>query len=278
MTVLYSSCSTKFKNHWLEDGKGKLQTIIFERAETSPNTMFHDLTFIFKYCQKEIQQKDQGALGPRLFGLILCHWLLISSLLPSLLLPLSISPQLSQTQVMHTLKLWVFFIFTKMQISEKDLFAFWNWSIDSVQFSHSVVSNSLRPHESQHARPPCPSPTPGVRPNSCVSSQWCHPAISSSVIPFSSCPQSLPVSESFPMSQLFGWGGQSMWSFSFSIIPSKEHPGPISFRMDWLGLLAIQGTLKSLLQHHSSNASIFFCTQPPLWSNSHIHTWPQEKP
>ena len=145
MTVLYSSCSTKFKNHWLEDGKGKLQTIIFERAETSPNTMFHDLTFIFKYCQKEIQQKDQGALGPRLFGLILCHWLLISSLLPSLLLPLSISPQLSQTQVMHTLKLWVFFIFTKMQISEKDLFAFWNWSIDSVQFSHSVVSNSATP-------------------------------------------------------------------------------------------------------------------------------------
>ena len=79
----------------------------------------------------------------------------------------------------------------------------------SVQFSHSVVSNSLRPHELQHARPPCPSPTPGVHPDSHPSSQWCHPAISSSVVPFSSCPQSLPASESFPMSQLFAWGGQS---------------------------------------------------------------------
>ena len=79
----------------------------------------------------------------------------------------------------------------------------------SVQFSRSVVSDSLRPHESQHARPPCPSPTPGVHPNSHPSSWWCHPAISSSVVPFSSCPQSLPVSESFPMSQLFAWGGQS---------------------------------------------------------------------
>ena len=79
----------------------------------------------------------------------------------------------------------------------------------SVQFSHSVVSNSLRPHELQHARPPCPSPTPGVHSNSCPSSQWCHPAISSSIVPFSSCPQSLSESRSFPMSQLFAWGGQS---------------------------------------------------------------------
>ena len=81
--------------------------------------------------------------------------------------------------------------------------------LTSVQFSHSVMSNSLWPHESQHDRPPCPSPIPGVHPNSCPSSQWCHPAISSSVIPFSSCPQSLPASESFPKSQLFTWGGQS---------------------------------------------------------------------
>ena len=124
------------------------------------------------------------------------------------------------------------------------------------QFSHSVVSDSLWPLESQHARPPCPSPTPGVYPNSCPSSWWCHPAISSSVVPFSSCPQSLPASESFPMSQLFAWGGQKYWSFSFSISPSNEHPGLISFRMDWLDLLAVQGTLKSLLQHHSSKASI----------------------
>ena len=80
----------------------------------------------------------------------------------------------------------------------------------SVQFSRSVVSNSLRPHELQHARLPCPSPTPKVYPNSCPSSRWCHPTISSSVVPFSSCPQSLPASGSFPMSQLFTWGGQSI--------------------------------------------------------------------
>ena len=82
-------------------------------------------------------------------------------------------------------------------------------AIISVQFSRSVVSEFLRPHESQHARPPCPSPSPGVHSNSCPSSRWCHPAIPSSVVPFSSCPQSLPASESFPMSQLFAWGGQS---------------------------------------------------------------------
>ena len=130
------------------------------------------------------------------------------------------------------------------------------------------MSDSLRPHEPQHARPPCPSPTPGVHSNSRPSSQWCHPAISSSVIPFSSCLQSLPASESFPMSQLCTrW--PKYWSFSFSIIPSKEHPGLISFRMDWLDLLAVQGTLKSLLQHHSSKASVlrlsaFFTVQLSL--------------
>ena len=88
---------------------------------------------------------------------------------------------------------------------------FWKcfWNV-SVQFSRSVVSDSLRPHESQHSRPPYPSSTPGVHPNFCPSSQWCHPAISSSVVPFSSCPQSLPASGSFPMSQLFTWGGQSI--------------------------------------------------------------------
>ena len=128
----------------------------------------------------------------------------------------------------------------------------------SVQFSCSVVSDSLRPHESQHARPPCPSPTARVYSNSCPSSWWCHPAISSSVVPLSSCPQSLPASGSFPMSQLFPWGGQSIGVSSFSISPSNEHPGLISFRMDWLDLLALQGTLKSLLQHHSWKASIFW--------------------
>ena len=90
----------------------------------------------------------------------------------------------------------------------------------SVHFSGSVVSDSLWPHELQHARPPCPSPTPGVQPNSCPSSRWCHPAISSSVVPFSSCSQSLPASESFPMSQLFAWGGQSIGvSASASVLP-----------------------------------------------------------
>ena len=91
------------------------------------------------------------------------------------------------------------------------------------QFSHSVVSDSLRPHELQHARPPCPSPTPRIHPNPCPLSQWCHPAISSSVVPFSSCPQSLPVSESFPMSQHFAWGGQSTGvSALASFLPKKS--------------------------------------------------------
>ena len=118
----------------------------------------------------------------------------------------------------------------------------------SVQFSRSVMSNSLRPHESQHARPPCPSPTPRVHLNSHPSSQWCHPAISSSVIPFSSCPQSLIRVFSSESTLRMRW--PKYWSFSFSIIPSKEHPGLISFRMDWLDLLAVQGTLRSLLLLH----------------------------
>ena len=118
------------------------------------------------------------------------------------------------------------------------------------------MSNTLQPQESQHARPPCPSPTPRAYSNSCPSSWWCHPAISSSVVPFSSCPQSLPASGSFPVSQRFTWGGQSIGvSASASVLP-----GLISFRMDWLDLLAVQGVLKSLLQHHSSKASILRCS------------------
>jgi len=132
----------------------------------------------------------------------------------------------------------------------------------SVQFSRSVMFDSLWPHEPQHARPPCPSPTPGVHSDSRPSSQWCHPAISSSVVPFSSCPQSLQ------HESLFQWVSFShevarwrkYWSFNFSIIPSKEHPGLMSFRMDWLDLLAVQGPFKSLLQHHSSKASILWCS------------------
>ena len=128
------------------------------------------------------------------------------------------------------------------------------------QFSHSVVSNSLQTHGPQHARPPCPSPTPRVYPNSGPLSQWCHPTISSSVIPFSSCPQSFPASGSFPKSQLFVSGGQSIGvSPSTSVLPINTQDW-ISFRMDWLDLLAVQGTLKSLLQHHSSKASILWCS------------------
>ena len=129
--------------------------------------------------------------------------------------------------------------------------------ITGVQFSHSVVSGSLQPHEPQDARSPCPSPTARVYPNPCPLSQWCHPTFSSSVIPFPSCPQSFPASGSFPMSQLFTSGDQSI---GVSASPSSEHPGLISFRMDWLDLLAVQGTLKSLLQHHSSKAPILQCS------------------
>ena len=152
-----------------------------------------------------------------------------------------------------------------------------NKKISSVQFSCSVVSDSLWPHESQHTRPPCPSPTPGVHSDSCPSSPWCHPAISSSVVPFSSCPQALPASESFPMSQLFTWSGQTTGVSVLLEFPSKEIPGLISFRMDWLDLLALQGTLgvfsNTIVQKHQ-----FFSAQLSSQSNSHIHTWSQEKP
>ena len=148
----------------------------------------------------------------------------------------------------------------------------------SVQFSRSVVSNSATPWTT--ARQASLSITnSGVYPNSCPSSQWCNPAISSSVVPFSSCPQSFPASGSFQMSQPFSWGGQSI-----GVSADVEHPGLISFKMVWLDLLAVQGTLKSFLQHHSSKASIlqftvqFFSAQLSSQSNSHIHTWPPEKP
>ena len=121
------------------------------------------------------------------------------------------------------------------------------------------MSDSLWPHELQHARPPCPSQTPRVHPNPCPLSQWCHPTISSYVIPFSSCPQSFPASGCFQMSQLFASGGQRTGvSASTSVLP--KHPGLLSFRMDWLDLLAVQGTHKSLLQHYSSKASILRCS------------------
>ena len=115
-------------------------------------------------------------------------------------------------------------------------------------------------------QPPCPLPTPGVHPNTCPLSRWCHPTISSSVIHFSSCLQSFPASGSFQMSHLFTSIGQS---FSFNISPSNEYSGLISFRMDWLDLLAVQGTLKSLLQYHSSKASILWCSAFFIFQLSH---------
>ena len=110
--------------------------------------------------------------------------------------------------------------------------------LSSVQFSHSVMSNSLWPQESQHARPPCPSPTPGVYSDSCPSSRWCHPAISSSVVPFSFCPQSLPASGSFPMSQLFAWGGQSIGvSALASVLPMNSQDWS---PLEWTSLISLQ--------------------------------------
>ena len=131
-------------------------------------------------------------------------------------------------------------------------------AFSSVQFSRSVVSDALRPRESQHARPPCPSRTPGVHSDSLPSSQWRHLAISSSVIPFSSCPQSLPASESFPMCQVFTWGGQSTRVSALASFPPKKSQGWSP--SEWTGWISLhsKGTLKSLLQHYTSKASILW--------------------
>ena len=151
------------------------------------------------------------------------------------------------------------------------------FQFNSVQFSRSVVSDSLWPHESQHTRPPCPSSTPIVYSNSCPSNGWCHPAISSSVVPFFCCPQSLPASGSFPMSQLFAWGGQSIGvSASTSVLPMNTQDwSPVG----WTGWMSLQSKWLSrafsntIVQKHQ-----FFGTKFSSQSNSHIHTWPLEKP
>ena len=146
--------------------------------------------------------------------------------------------------------------------------------IRSVQFSRSVMSNSLWPHGLQHARPPCSSPVPRVYSNSCPLSQWCHPTISSSVIPFSSCLQSFPASGSFPMSQFFTSGGQSVVvSASASVLPMNIQDW---FPLGWISLKS-KGLSRvfsnTMVQKHQ-----FFGTQRSLYSNSHVHTWPLEKP
>ena len=147
----------------------------------------------------------------------------------------------------------------------------------SVQFSRSIVSDSLQPHESQHDRPPCPSPTPGVHSDSCPSSQGCHPAISSSGVPFSSCPQSLPASEFFPVSQLFAWGGQSTRvSALASVLPKKSQGWSPS---EWTGWISLHSKgLSRVFSNTTVQKHQFFGTQLSSQSNSHIHTWPQEKP
>ena len=147
----------------------------------------------------------------------------------------------------------------------------------SFHFNHSVMSDSLWPHESQHARPPCSSPSPEVYSNSWPSSQWCHPAISSYVVPFSSCPQSLPASGSFPMSQLFPWDGQSIGvSALASVLPMNTQDWS---PLEWTGWISFQS---KGLSRVFSNATVqkhqFFSTQLSLESNSDIHTWPLEKP
>ena len=150
--------------------------------------------------------------------------------------------------------------------------------IHIVQFSRSVVSDSLRPHEPQHARPPCPSPTPRVHPNPCPLSRWCHTTFSSPVIPLSpSYPQSFPASGSFQMSQLFSSGGQSIGvSASTSVLPvNTQDWSPL----EWTGWISVQSKgLSRVFSNTTVQKHQFFGTQPSSQSNSHIHTWPQEKP
>ena len=150
------------------------------------------------------------------------------------------------------------------------------WSSFSVQFSRPVVSDSLWPHGLQHARLPCPSPTPGVYPNSCPLSWWCHPTISLSVIPFPSCLQSFPASGSFQMSQLFTSGGQSIGvsaSTSVLLINTQDWSP-----LEWTGWISLQSRgLSRVFSNTTVQKHQFFSTQLSLWSNSHIHTWLLEK-
>ena len=147
----------------------------------------------------------------------------------------------------------------------------------SVQFSHSVMSDSLRPHGLQHARLPCLSLTPAAYSNSCPLSQWCHPTISSSVVHFSSCPQSLPASESFPMRQLIAWDGQSIGVSALASFLSKNTQDWSP--SEWTGWIFLQSNgLSRVFSNNTVQKHQFFGTQLSSQSNSHIHTWPLEKP
>ena len=151
------------------------------------------------------------------------------------------------------------------------------YSVQIIQFSRSVMSNSLQPHELQHARPPCPSPTSGVHSDLRPSSQWCHPAISSSVIPFSSCLQSLPASKSSPMSQLFAWGSQSTGvSALASFLPKKSQGWS---PLEWTGWISLDSKgLSRVFSNTTVQKHQFFGAQLSSQSNSYIHTWLLEKP
>ena len=151
------------------------------------------------------------------------------------------------------------------------------WLVASVQFSLVAQLWSLWPDESQHARPPCPSPTPGVHSTSCPWSRWCHPAISSSIVPFFSGPQSLSASESFPMCQLFAWGGQSTGVLaSASVLPMNTQDwSPLG----WTGWISLQSKgLSRVFSNTTVQKHQFFDTQLSSQSNSHIHIWPLENP
>ena len=170
--------------------------------------------------------------------------------------------------------LWIMLLWIALKVPE--------WihvciSVQSVQFSRSVMSDSLWPHESQNTRLPCPSPTPRVHTNSRPSSQWCHPAISSSAVPFSSCPQSRPASESFPVSQLLAWGGQNTGvSALASFLPKKSQSWSPS---EWTGWISLQSKgLSRVFSNTTVQKHQFFGSQPSSQSNSHIPTWLLEKP
>ena len=152
---------------------------------------------------------------------------------------------------------------------------FTDWATSLVQFSHSVMSYSLQPHEPQHTRPPYPSPTPGVHPNPCPLSRWCHPTISSSVIPFSSCLQSFPASGSFPMSQLFASGGQSIRVSASTVLPMNTQDWS---PLEWIGWISLQSMGLSRVFSNTTVQKHQSCAQLSSQSNSHIHTWPLKKP
>ena len=156
-------------------------------------------------------------------------------------------------QIDQPLRLMIKHCLTLNFMIRKAKYKMW-YTCFSTLSSVSQSCPTFQPHEPQNARPPCPSPTPGVHLNPCPLSWWCHPTIPSSVVPCSSRPQSFPASGSFQMSSALHIRSPKYWSFSFNISPSSENPGLISFRMDWLDLLAVQGTLKSLHQHHSLKA------------------------